>query len=91
MAEKNGIAKRFENGELLLWLVCSVFQQYGMGMESDILNQGQFKFMLNWSLMNPKDFNTNILKMCEGMSMAIKHRIAAGAPPGWTVNFGSSM
>jgi len=40
MAEDRGLAKRYTNGELFVWVLCSVFQQYGMGAEQNILNQG---------------------------------------------------
>ena len=40
MAESRGVASRITHGELLIWVLCSVFQQYGMGMETNVLNQG---------------------------------------------------
>ena len=52
MAENRGYVKKFKYGEVLLWLICNIFQQYCMGYERDLLNKGQYRFMKKWSIMN---------------------------------------
>ena len=76
MAENLGAVSRVKNGELFVWVLCSVFQQYGFGIEQNIVNQGQLHFMLKWSLMLPKE-GTNAIKYCEALNQRVQDTIAS--------------
>ena len=85
MAEKRGAVTRIPYGEVLLFVFCSLTQQYAMGCEQDILNRGQYHFMKKWSSMegNPQ-------QMMAAWNKRIRDDIATSAPAGWTVNFGAT-
>ena len=40
MAEDRGYARRIRYGEVLAWVFCNMTQQYAMGCENDVMNQG---------------------------------------------------
>uniref|UniRef100_A0A7S3CN05 Uncharacterized protein n=1 Tax=Strombidium rassoulzadegani TaxID=1082188 RepID=A0A7S3CN05_9SPIT len=57
MAEKRGVAKRVSYGEVGVWLVCNLFQQYLFGYEKDCVNHSQWKFMKKWSLTSVSEMS----------------------------------
>jgi|TARA_B110000305_G_C19245125_1_gene541932 hypothetical protein len=40
MAEDRGYVKRYKYGEVLLWVICNLSQQYAMGFENNAMNPG---------------------------------------------------
>ena len=85
MGEKRGYYKRIPYGEVLIWLVCNVFQQYAMAYEQDTINPGQNKFMRNWSLLSKMP---TYASMSHAFNQRIMDDVARNAKPGVVVNFG---
>ena len=88
MAENQGAVSRITHGELFVWVLCSVFQQYGFGIEQNIVNQSQLKFMLEWSQMK-QGAGTNAMAYCSALNNNVRDTITYTAPAGWIVNFGA--
>ena len=51
MAENKGIVQRINYGEVFLFVLCNIQQQYAMGIERDTLNKAMYSWMKNWSQM----------------------------------------
>jgi len=78
MAEKRGHVSRVPYGEVLLWMLCNVAQQYAMAYEYDTLNPGQLRFQKKWSLLATMP---RYLQLTEAFNRAVRDRIATGGRP----------
>ena len=72
MAEDRGYARRIKYGEVLAWVFCNMTQQYAMGLENDIMNRGQMRFMIKWAQMAG-----NPMEMIKAWNASITDRVKA--------------